>query len=106
MTKKAFLRDVEILTAEDDASAQNLLKLVEAVIGRIESELDRSDENFHVHIEMEVAPNRPLRHCISSCTLTDHETSEKVLGILEKATNTSGTHISGIIRFDLQVEEG
>jgi len=105
MTKKILLNDVEILTAEDDASAQNLLGMVESVIGRFESDLDSVDENFQAHIEMELMPNQPTRHSVSTRSLSNNGTRGKVMRILEKSTNPNLNNISGTVRFDLQVED-
>jgi len=105
MAKRVFFNEIEILTEEGDVSARNLLGIVESVVDRLESDLDKFDENFRIFIETEVTPNHPIRHNVSMRSISNNGTKGKVLKILEKSTNSHGNNISGTVRFDLQVED-
>lgn len=105
MSKKVVFNGIEILTAEDDASARSLLGIVESVIDRLESGLDRVDENFHLFINMDFSPNRPVKHSFSVTNLSNNGTRKKVMRILEKSTNSYENEITGTVKVDLQVED-
>jgi hypothetical protein len=105
MSKKVVFNGIEILTNESDSSAQSMLGFVESVINRLESDLDRGDENFHLSINMDFAPNHSIKHRFSVTSLSNNGTREKVMKILEKSTNLRDNKISGTVRVDLQVED-
>lgn len=105
MSKKVVFNGIEILTNEDDSSAKSLLGIVESVIDRLESDLDRVDENFHLFINMSFSPNHPTHHSFSVTSLSNNGTRAKVMKILEKTTNSRGNKIAGTVRVDLQVKD-
>jgi hypothetical protein len=105
MSKKVVFNGIEILTNEDDSSAQSMLGFVEKVIDNLESDLDRSDENFHLSINMDFSPNRSIKHSFSVTSLSNNGTRAKVMKILEKSTNSRETKMSGTVRFDIQVDD-
>jgi hypothetical protein len=105
MSKKVVFNGIEILTDESDASAQNLLGFVESVIDYLEADLDRVDENFRLSINVDFAPSRPPRHRFSVTSLSNNETRDKVIRILEKSTHYRENDIAGTVKIDLQVED-
>ncbi|MBI3160914.1 MAG: hypothetical protein HYZ23_00310 [Chloroflexi bacterium] len=104
MSKKVVFDGIEILTKESDASAQNLLGFVETVIDNLESDLNQSDENFRLSINMDFAPNRSTRHSFSMTNLSNNGTRAKVMKILEKSTHSPANKVSGRVKVDLQVQ--
>jgi hypothetical protein len=105
MTKKVSFNEIEILTGEGDSSARRLLGMVESVIDRLRSDLGPADENFRVSIDMQVAPNRPIRNSVSIRSFSNHGAKGKVMKILEKSTGPHSANVSGTVRVDLQVED-
>jgi hypothetical protein len=105
MDKKVVFNGIEILTDENDASAKSLLGFVEAVIDRLESDLDRVDDNFHLVINVDFAPNHPAKHSFSLTNLLDNKTRKKVMNILESSTKSPVNAIKGTVRVDLQVQD-
>jgi len=105
MNKTVVFNGIEILTEEGDLSARSLLGFVEAVIDHLESDLDRVDENFHLFINMDFAPNHPPKHSFSVTSLSNNGTREKVMKILEKSTTSPENTIAGTVRVDLQVQD-
>lgn len=105
MSKKVVFNGIEILTEEGDTSARSLLGFVEAVIDRLETDLDRVDENFHLFINMDFSPNHPPKHSFSVTSMSNNGTRQKVMNILENSTVTRAGEISGTVRVDLQVED-
>jgi hypothetical protein len=105
MSKKIVFNGIEILTDEDDTSAQGMLGFVESVIDRLESDLDRSDENFHLSINMDFAPNHSAKYKFSVTSLSNHGTREKVMKILEDTTHSPENKITGMMNIDIQVED-
>ena len=106
MSKKVIFNGIEILTNEGDSSARSLLGIVESVIDHLESDLGQADENFHLFINMDFAPNHPTQHSFSLTSLSNNGTRGKVMKILEKSTNSHVNKISGTVRVDLQVKDG
>jgi len=106
MSKKVVFNGIEILTNEGDSSAQSMLGFVESVIEHLESDLDQTDENFHLSINMDFAPNRLPQHSFSLTSLSNNGTRAKVMRILEKSTNSPENKVLGIVRVDLQVDDG
>jgi len=105
MTKKVVFNGIEILTAESDSSAHSMLGLVESVIDRLESDLDRGDENFHLSINMDFSPNHSIKHRFSVTSLTNNGTREKVMKILEKTTDPLVNKVAGTVKVDLLVQD-
>ena len=105
MSKKVVFNGIEILTNEDDSSAKSLLGIVETVIDHLESDLDRVDENFHLLINMNFAPNHPTKHSFSVTSLSNNGTREKVMRILSQATSSRENKIAGTVKVDLQVKD-
>jgi hypothetical protein len=106
MSKKVVFNGIEILTNEGDSSAQTMLSFVESVVDRLESDLDKADENFHLSINMDFAPNSSIKHRFSVTSLSNNGTREKVMRILDRSTNSRENKISGTVRVDLQVADG
>ncbi len=77
MDKKVVFTGIEILTNENDSSARSLLGFVESVILRLESDLDRVDENFHLVINVDFSPNCPAKHSFSLTNLINNSTRKK-----------------------------
>jgi hypothetical protein len=105
MSKKVVFNGIEILTTESDTSAQSMLSFVESVIHRLESDLDRGDENFHLSINMDFSPEHSIKHRFSVTSLSNNGTRAKVMKILEKSTNLRENKISGTVKVDLMVED-
>ena len=105
MGKKVVFDGIEILTTENNASARSLLGIVESVIDRLEADLDRADENFHLSINMDFAPNRSAKHRFSMSNLSNNGTRTKVMKILEKSTSSHANKVSGTVKVDLQVKD-
>jgi hypothetical protein len=105
MSKKVVFNGIEILTNEDDSSARSLLDIVENVINRLESDLDRGDENFQLFINMNFAPDRPIKHSFSATSLSRNGTREKVMKILEKSTHSRRNKLTGTLKVGLQVKD-
>ena len=105
MSKKVVFNGIEILTTENDASAQSMLGFVESVINRLESDLDRGDENFHLSINMDFSPNNAIKHRFSVTSLSNNGTREKVMKILEKTTDPRVNKLAGTVKVDLLVED-
>jgi hypothetical protein len=105
MSKKVVFNGIEILTNESDASAHSMLGFVETVIDHLESDLDPADENFHLSINMDFAPNRSIKHSFSMTSLSNNGTREKVMRILDESTSSRETRLSGTVRVDIQVDD-
>jgi hypothetical protein len=105
MSKKVVFNGIEILTNESDASAQSMLGFVESIINKLESELDGNDENFHLSINMDFAPNRSTKHSFSVTNLSNNGTRGKVIKILEKSTNLRKNKILGSVKVELQISD-
>jgi hypothetical protein len=105
MSKKIVFNGIEILTNEDDSSAQDMLGFVETIVDNLESDLDGDDENFHMSINMDFSPNRSIKHSFSVTNLSNNGTRGKVLRILEKSTDMSKGKVLGSMKIDLQVED-
>jgi hypothetical protein len=104
MSKRIAFYGIEILTDEGDLYARRLLGFVESVIYHLESDLDETDENFCLFLNMDFSPNRPPKHSFLATNILNNGTRKKVMRILKKSTNSSENAISGIVRVDLQVE--
>jgi len=105
MEKKVVFNGIEILTNEDDSSALNMLGFVESIVDNLESDLDKSDENFHLSINMDFSPNHSIRHRFSVTNLSDNGTRGKVMRILEKSTSLRESNSLGSMKIDLQVDD-
>jgi hypothetical protein len=105
MSKKVVFNGIEILTSEGDSSAQTMLGFVESVVDRLESDLGRADENFHLSVNMNFAPNRSIKHRFSVTSLSNNGTRGKVMKILDESTNLRENKISGTVRVDLTVKD-
>ncbi|MBI5950793.1 MAG: hypothetical protein HY865_03990 [Chloroflexi bacterium] len=105
MSKKVVFNGIEILTNEDDSSAQDILGFVETIVDNLESDLDRDDENFHMSINMDFSPNRSIKHSFSVTNLSNNGTRGKVMRILEKSTDMRKGKALGSMKIDLQVED-
>jgi hypothetical protein len=105
MSKKVVLKGIEILTNESDSSVQTLLGTVESVIDHLEFFLDRVDENFQAIINMDFAPDQPVKHSISFTSVSSNGTRKKVKNILENSIDVHENKILGTVRIDLQVED-
>jgi hypothetical protein len=106
MSKKVVFNGIEILTDESDSSARSLLEIVESIIGHLESDLEQSDENFHLSLNMDFVPNRRTKHSFSLTSLSNNETRGRVLKILRESTNLHKNKISGTVKVDLQIMDG
>jgi hypothetical protein len=104
MSKKVVFNGIEILTNESDSSAQSMLGFVESVIDHLESDLDPTDENFLLSINMDFSPNRSVKHSFSMTSLSNNGTRQKVMRILEDSTSSRETKMTGTVRVDLQVD--
>jgi hypothetical protein len=105
MRKKVVLNGIEVLTRESDSSVQSMLGFVESVVDQLESDLDSTDGNFNLSINMNFAPNRSIKHGLSMTSSLNKGTREKVMKILENSTNSSDNKTSGTVLVDLQVED-
>jgi hypothetical protein len=106
MAKKVVFNGIEIFASEDDQSANSLLGFVEAIITRLENNLDSGDENFNLSINTNFSPNKSTKYNISINGITSRRTRDKVVKILQKSTETKGGKVSGTLKVDLQVEDG
>jgi len=102
MGKKVTFNGIEILTEEGDSSARSLLGFVEHMIDQLESNLDKIDENFHLFINMEFAPNTPPNHKLSVTGLSNSNTRKKITKILK---NYNKLDVSGTVRVELKIED-
>jgi hypothetical protein len=105
MTKKVVFNGIEILTAESDSAAHNMLGFVETIINRLESDLDRGDENFNLSINMDFSPNHSIKHRFSVTSLSNNGTRDKVMKILEKSTDPLINKLAGTVKVDLLVQD-
>lgn len=105
MGKKVVFNGIEILTSEDDISARSFFDFTEEVIDMLETDLDRSDENFHLSINTEFFMNRPPKHSISVNGLTNQRTREKVMKILQRTAGILHGHATGNARVNLLIED-
>ena len=105
MSKKVVFSGIEIFASEDDQSATSLLGFVEAIISRLESNLDSTDENFNMSINTNFSPNKSTKYSISINGITNRKTRDKVVKILQKSTETNGGAVSGTLKVDLQVKD-
>ena len=105
MSKKVVFNGIEIFASEDDQSAKSLLGFVEAIITRLESNLDSTDENFNISINTNFSPNKSTKYNISVNGITNRKTRDKVVKILQKSTETKSGRVSGTLKVDLQVED-
>jgi hypothetical protein len=106
MSKKVVFNGIEILTNEGDSSAQSMLGFVESIITDLESGLNQTDENFHLSIKLDFSPKHLIKHSFSVTSLSNNGTRAKVKKILEKSTSSRETKLSGMVRFDIQVDDG
>lgn len=106
MSKKVVFNGIEILTNEGDSSAQSMLGFVESIISNLESGLNQTDENFHLSIKLDFSPKHLIKHSFSVTSLSNNGTRAKVMKILEKSTGSRETKVSGMVRFDIQVDDG
>jgi hypothetical protein len=86
MSKKVHFNGIEILAAEENMPSQNLFDFTEEVMGKLGSELDADDQNFHMQIRTDFYPNKPPKHRIYVNGLSSKRTLDKVIGILRSAT--------------------
>jgi hypothetical protein len=77
MNKKIVFNGIEMVTNESDCSAQNMLGLVESIVGKLEANLDQLDENFTLSISINFTPGNTLEFRVQS-TLTKMELADKV----------------------------
>jgi hypothetical protein len=105
MSKKVVFNGIEILTNEDDSSVQDMLGFVETIIDNLETELDKTDENFRMSINMDFSPNHSTKHSFSMTNLSNNGTRGKVMRILEKTTSMREKKVLGSMKIDLQVDD-
>jgi hypothetical protein len=105
MTKKVIFNGIEILTDENDSSAQDMLCFVETIIDNLESDLDQADENFHLSINMDFSPEHLTKHSFSMTNLSNNGTRGKVMKILEKSSIMHEPRELGSVRIDLEVDD-
>ena len=105
MSKKVIFNGIEISTSEDDQSASSLLGYVENIISQLESDLESGDENFNMSIDTNFSPNKSTKYNITIDGITNQETREKVVKILQKSTDTKGGKISGTLKVDFQIRD-
>lgn len=106
MSKKIVFNGIEILTNEGDSSAQSMLGFVESIINNLEFDLNQTDENFHLSINLDFSPNHSIKHSFFVTSLSNNGTRAKVVKILEKSTKSREIKVSGMVRFDVQVGDG
>ncbi|MBP6179061.1 MAG: hypothetical protein KA473_15815 [Anaerolineales bacterium] len=105
MSKKVVFNGIEILTEESDASAHDLLGFIESVIDKLETNLDDQDENFHLSVNMDFHPKKPLKHTFSVTNLFSKKTRQKVVSVLKSTAKTDNMGILGSVHIDFQVED-
>ena len=105
MGKKIVFNGIEILTHDEETSKLGMLEFVEAVIDRLESDLERADENFHIYINMEFSPGRPPRQKMTTSNLLNESTTKKVSEILKTSVFKVRENTSGTLRVSLQIED-
>jgi hypothetical protein len=105
MSKKVVFDGIEILTSEDDVSARSFFDFTEELIGLLESNLDGTDENFHLSVNTEFFFNKPPKHSISVNGLKNLRTREKVMIILQRTAGVLHGHATGIARVNLSIED-
>jgi hypothetical protein len=105
MNKKIVFNGIEMVTNESDCSAQNMLGLVESIVGKLEANLDQLDENFTLSISINFTPGNTTKYCFSMTNLLNNDIKQKVMNILEKVTNTRHDNMAGTMKIDLQVLE-
>ncbi|MCC7119729.1 MAG: hypothetical protein IT310_14485 [Anaerolineales bacterium] len=106
MGKRVVFNGIEINASEGEQSTRGLLGFVENVITRLESGLDKSDENFNMCINTSFSPTRSTRYNISIRGIKNERTRDKVVGILQKSAATNKSRVSGTLKVDLQVQDG
>jgi hypothetical protein len=82
-----------------------MLGFVETIINRLESDLDRGDENFNLSINMDFSPNHSIKHRFSVTSLSNNGTRDKVMKILEKSTDPLINKLAGTVKVDLLVQD-
>jgi hypothetical protein len=105
MGKKVVPNGIEILTSENDASANGLLVYVDAIIADLSRDLDATDENFHMSIVLDFSPNKPPKHDFSVNGLKNKRTRKKVTRVLERMVKTKGNRISGKVNVNLDIAD-
>ena len=104
MKKKVKFNGIEILTSEDDRSAKDLLGFVETILNNLKSEIDDTDDNFHIYLSTEFAPPKRPRHTISTIGPINDTTVEKVLRILRQAA-LNDIRAKGTVKINLFLED-
>ena len=105
MSKKVIFNGIEISATEDDQSASSLLWYVESIITQLESNLDSGEENFDMSIKTNFSPDKSTIYAISIEGITNRETRDKVVKILQKSTEVKGGKISGTLKVDFQIRD-
>ena len=103
MSKNVVFNGIEILTSEDDISARSFFDFTEEVIDLLETNLDGTDENFHLSINTEFFLNRSPKHSISVNGLTNQRTREKVMKILKRTSGILTGHATGTASVNLRI---
>lgn len=105
MSKRVVFNGIEINALEGEQSAKGLLGFVENIITRLESGLDKGDENFNMSINTSFSSSRSTKYNISIRGITNNRTRDKVVGILQKSAEVKKGRVSGTLKVDLQVQD-
>ncbi len=105
MSKKVTLHGIELSLPKYDRSALSIFDYLHKIINRLETGLDKSDENFELSINVDFAANKPPRHKIIDAGTTTKKSKEKVSRILKKAAEREIDHTSGSMKVNLVVDD-
>ena len=105
MPKKVTFRGIELSLPKYDKSALFIFDYLNKIIARLESGLDKSDENFELSINVDFAADKPPKHKIVDAGTTTKKSKEKVSKILKKAAEREYDHASGSMKVNLVVDD-
>lgn len=105
MSKNVIFNGIEILATEDDVPTKNFFDFTEEIMGKLGSELDEQDQNFHLQIHTDFYPNRPPKHRIYVNGLSNARTREKVISILKRTTSLFTKESAVSMNVNLMVQD-
>ena len=105
MSKKVTLNGIELSLPKYDKNVLSIFDYLDKIIARLESGLDKNDENFQMAINMDFTADQPPKHSILDEGTTAKKSKEIVSEILTKTADTEQEHAEGSVKVNLVVDD-
>ena len=105
MPKKVTFNGVELSLPKYDKSVLSIFDYLDKVIDKLESGLDKSDENFQLSINLDFSADKPPKHKILDKGTTTKKSKDKVSKILKKAAEEEHDHTAGSVKVNVVVDD-